>query len=212
MTSFGGRLAVAVLILLALDSAYAQPTILKCGAQINSICSPRQVADQKGLDPETGQAFSTNSQGRGCKRPYQPPGNPPLILLYEDTVHGLCYWWAPNNPDEQYGRPSPNPSLDPTQSYPPQGGYDPCANPVPPPGCPNAPQQGKPQPTRPDDCLDQEPQNRLSQERIRRTGLEALDTMAAMGQQADRMLEVMGQGIIEQLAYLSQPNAELWRQ
>lgn len=63
--------------------------------------------------------------------------------------------------------------------------------------------------TAPTDCIPVP--DTITQARLRRTGIEALDTLAAMGQQADRSLIAMGQGVAAQLAYLAQPNAQLWR-
>lgn len=59
------------------------------------------------------------------------------------------------------------------------------------------------------DCLP-EP-DASTRQRLRKTGIEVIDTMAAMGQQADRTLNAMGQAVAAQLAYLAQPNARIWQ-
>lgn len=59
------------------------------------------------------------------------------------------------------------------------------------------------------DCLP-EP-DASTRQRLRKTGIEVIDTMAAMGQQADRTLSAMGQAVAAQLAYLAQPNARIWQ-
>lgn len=87
------------------------------------------------------------------------------------------------------------------------------------PGYPARQQQASPDPrlspqypatgTPPGDCIPVP--DTITEQRLRRTGIEALDTLAAMGQQADRSLNAMGQAVAAQLAYLAQPNAQLWR-
>jgi hypothetical protein len=64
-------------------------------------------------------------------------------------------------------------------------------------------------PTETGDCTP-EP-DPATQTQLRKTGIEAIDTMAGMGQQADRMLTAMGKAVVAQLAYLSQPNAKIWQ-
>lgn len=54
--------------------------------------------------------------------------------------------------------------------------------------------------------------DRQTQAQLRKTGIEVLDTMAAMGQQTDHALNAMGQAVLEELAYLAQPNATVWSQ
>jgi hypothetical protein len=98
----------------------------------------------------------------------------------------------PRGPGETFGSDSPgsDKGQPPTQSKP---------TPTPSPGTGQQPQT---------DCVPEaDPQ---TQTRLRKTGSEALNTIAAMGQQADRLLTAMGQVITGQLAYYTQPSAKIW--
>lgn len=91
------------------------------------------------------------------------------------------------------------------------GGYDSCQNPVPPPGCPNAPPPTNGNPNSPrlnagtshTDCLPQ-PDPRTKQQ-LEREAYDAVHTLAACGQQCDIMLTTMGKLTAARLVQMTQP-------
>jgi hypothetical protein len=165
-----------------------------------------------------------------------PPGWGPhqYVSIKEMTSHPSDYWarcavdachpdgavcwrnlnYGPPPPGwTGYYPPSPQPPATPPYTPPIPGGYNVCNNPnawrI-----PQCRQQAAARPARPDPAptaceMQPTPVQRAA---LRRTGIEALDTAAAMGSQADRMGRAFGVTIAATAAQLLDPKAFLAQQ
>ncbi len=207
--------------LICLNPGEKPPYLLKGNAAVNEgapgMKTPYRAPDAPfdpyapGVPLQPG--YPQQPQWRGA--PQSPASDPVPPALRAAINRGECWWTSP-------GQVQCRPVLRDCSKGAP-GAYDPSQNPgcstTPPPRLARspqlpperAPQQGQnPGPGTQDDRCTPVPAAATSIQ-LRKTGIEVLDTLAAMGQQADRSLDAMGQAIKTQLAYLTQPNAEVWR-
>lgn len=196
--------------LLCYDSGYVPPYLQGGAEQTRRPSGPGRPPLQGGVRRP---GYPQQPQWQGA--PQSPASDPVPPVLRAAINRGDCWWTSAG---QVQCRPVPR---DCSKGAP--GAYDPSQNPgcstTPPPRLARspqlpperAPQQGpNPWPRTQDDRCTPVPAAATST-RLRKTGIEVLDTLAAMGQQADRSLDAMGQAIKTQLAYLTQPNAEVWR-